>query len=185
MRSMQNSSRLPVHTRPNISIASGATLSIETGFQSPSTAFESSECHLTVNGQPAQPRSQCDNPTRILTVGVLTLPGSIRSNAGSDSSRNRPSAEAASRASRISSPKSTASPKTTTSTAARSPGLPQQIPSSKNSPDYAHVFLGHYTRGSPARPYPKVYYPAAETGEGSTPVQVGPPARPKNEGNCI
>jgi hypothetical protein len=47
---MQNSSRLPVHTRPNISIASGATLSIETGFQNPSTAFESSECHLTVKG---------------------------------------------------------------------------------------------------------------------------------------
>jgi hypothetical protein len=47
---MQNSSRLPVHTRPNISIASAATVSIETGFQNPSTAFESSECHLAVKG---------------------------------------------------------------------------------------------------------------------------------------
>jgi hypothetical protein len=43
-------SRLPVHTRPNISIASGATLSLETGFQNTSTAFESSECQLTVKG---------------------------------------------------------------------------------------------------------------------------------------
>jgi hypothetical protein len=38
------------NTRPNISIASGATLSIESGFQNSSTAFESSECHLTVKG---------------------------------------------------------------------------------------------------------------------------------------
>jgi hypothetical protein len=47
---MQNSSRLPVHTGPNISIASGPTLPIQTGFQNPSTAFESSECHLAVKG---------------------------------------------------------------------------------------------------------------------------------------
>jgi hypothetical protein len=39
---------LPVHTRPNISIASGAMLSIKTGIQNTSTAFNSSECHLTV-----------------------------------------------------------------------------------------------------------------------------------------
>jgi hypothetical protein len=33
--------------------------------------------HLTVNGQPAQPRSQCGNPTRILTVGDSATNGCV------------------------------------------------------------------------------------------------------------
>ena len=70
---MQNSLHLQVHTRQNISIASGDTLSIETGFQNPSTAFESSKCHLAVKTLLALPRSQCDSFTRILTVGVDDL----------------------------------------------------------------------------------------------------------------
>ena len=41
--------------------------------------------------------------------------------------------------------KSTASPTTTTNTAALSHGQPQQTPSSRNSPNYVIVFLGQHT----------------------------------------
>jgi len=52
-----------------------------------------------------------------------------------------------SRASKTSSQRSTASRKTITDDAAPSLGPPQQIPSFKNSPNYAIVFLGQHTRG--------------------------------------
>src|ERR1700734_359805 len=80
------------------------------------------------------------------TTRPLTPLGSTRSSAGSDSLLNRPSAAEASKASRTSSLKSTASPKTTTNTANHSHGPPPQIPSSKNSPDYVIVFPGQHTR---------------------------------------
>src|SRR5712664_108785 len=79
------------------------------------------------------------------TTRQLILPGSIRWNAGSDSSPNRPSVAAPSRASKTSSAISTASPKTTTNTAAHSHGQPQQTLSSKSSPDYVIVFPGQNT----------------------------------------
>jgi hypothetical protein len=52
------------------------------------------------------------------------------------------------KASRTSSPRSTASPKTTTNTADPSHGLPPQIPSSKSSPDYVIVFPGQHASAS-------------------------------------
>jgi transposase len=80
------------------------------------------------------------------TTRPPTPHGSIRSSAGSDSSPNRPSDVEVSKALRTSSPRSTASHKTTTNTAGPSRGLPPQIPSSKNSQNYVHVFLGQNTR---------------------------------------
>src|SRR6266851_5704040 len=85
-------------------------------------------------------------PASMSTTRQLILPGSIRWNAGSDSSPNRPSVAAPSRASKTSSAISTASPKTTTNTAAHSHGQPQQTLSSKSSPDYVIVFPGQNTR---------------------------------------
>src|ERR1700679_2264346 len=95
------------------------------------------------------PRCASGSPKGLASTSTTRLPtphGSIKWNAGSDSSPNRPSGEAPSRASRTSSQKSTASPTTTTSTAAPSHGQPLQILSFKNSPNYAHVFLGQHVR---------------------------------------
>src|SRR5271156_7069390 len=79
------------------------------------------------------------------TTRPLSPPGSIRSSAGSDSLLNKPSVAEASKASKTSSLKSTASRKTTTNTVDHSHGLPPQIPSSKSSPDYVIVFPGQHT----------------------------------------